>query len=327
MKIISPLATGNGAYVVHKAVESGIREYEVVPYHPYWTLIPFTLPLFNRKQANIIHTTPDYALFFRQRNAKMILTFHNYVLDKFMCRYSSTLQFIHYQTDLKYFTRKAMAQADVITSVSSFTANIVREDLNYLGKIKVIPNGIDAEKFQKRPNHRFNKEIKVLFCGNLTQRKGAQCLPEIADNLSGNIKILYTTGLRDTRYKLAHPKLQNVGMVNHSDIPNLYNQVDILLFPTVREGFGLVVAEAMACSLPVVATNCSSLPELIDNEKGGFLCPLGDVKSFAEKINFLAECPIIRKEMGQYNRAKIEDKFTIERMVRNYRNLFEEVIG
>ena len=54
--------------------------------------------------------------------------------------------------------------------------------------------------------------------------------------------------------------------------------------PTVREGLSLAVLEAMACGLPVVASACSSLPEQIDNGMGGFLCPVGDVVAFAEKI-------------------------------------------
>ncbi|HOH18628.1 MAG TPA: glycosyltransferase family 4 protein, partial [Bacilli bacterium] len=100
-----------------------------------------------------------------------------------------------------------------------------------------------------------------------------------------------------------------------------------LLFPTVREGFGLAAAEAMACGLPVVATDCSSLPELIDEGNGGFLCPLGDVDAFTYKINLLAENPQLRREMGEYNRAKVEKMFTLERMVNQYKELFEEVLS
>ena len=103
--------------------------------------------------------------------------------------------------------------------------------------------------------------------------------------------------------------------------------MDILLMPTIREGFGLAVAEAMACGRPVVASDCSSIPELIDDRKGGFLCPVGDVKAFAEKINILAESPNLRKEMGEYNREKVEKMFTLDRMINEYRALFEEVLS
>jgi glycosyltransferase involved in cell wall biosynthesis len=98
------------------------------------------------------------------------------------------------------------------------------------------------------------------------------------------------------------------------------------LFPTVREGFGLVAAEAMACGLPVVATNCSSLPEIVVDGKGGFLCELGNAEEFAEKINLLANSPELRREMGEFNRARVETLFTEERMIKEYQQLFEEVM-
>jgi glycosyltransferase involved in cell wall biosynthesis len=56
-------------------------------------------------------------------------------------------------------------------------------------------------------------------------------------------------------------------------------------------------------------------------------CPVGDVDEFAEKINILAESPDLRREMGGYNRAKVEKMFTLDRMVNEYRALFEEVLS
>jgi glycosyltransferase involved in cell wall biosynthesis len=83
----------------------------------------------------------------------------------------------------------------------------------------------------------------------------------------------------------------------------------------------------MACGLPVVASDCSSLPEQVDEGKGGFLCPVGDIDAFAEKINLLADSPKLRREMGEYNRAKVEKMFTLDRMIKEYQDLFQEVLG
>jgi len=92
----------------------------------------------------------------------------------------------------------------------------------------------------------------------------------------------------------------------------------------VREGFGLGVAEAMACGLPVVATDCSFFPHLVEHGRGGFLCPAGDCRAFAEAVNLLASSPSLRAEMGAFNRARIEESFTLDRMVRSYAELFSE---
>ncbi|MEI6611167.1 MAG: hypothetical protein WCO53_15720, partial [Deltaproteobacteria bacterium] len=133
--IISPIATGNGAYIVHKTLESRIPDYQVIPYNPYRTLFPPSLlPLGRFSSTGLIHTTPDYAFFHVRKNVPLILTFHNYVLDRFMRDYSSALQNIHYQTDLKILTKLAVVKADTLTAVSQFTADLVRREMKLAAK-------------------------------------------------------------------------------------------------------------------------------------------------------------------------------------------------
>ncbi len=325
--ILSPIATGNGAFVIHRILSKKIKSYRVCGYTPYWTMFPPVLPFLCRhKPVDLIHTTPDYAWFFRRKKTPLIITFHNYVLDAFMAGYSSAAQRLHYATDLKFFTRKALASADKVTSVSRFTAGLLRDDLGFSGDIQVIYNGIETSMFRPGKKKKNRKKVRVLFSGNLTRRKGADLLPHIASLLDSNIEILYPSGLRAKNRITPTPNLRPVGAIPYEDMPALYQQADILLFPTVREGLPLAVLEAMACGLPVVATDCSSLPELIIHEKGGYLCELGNVEEFATRINELAASPGLRREMGEFNRARVEKKFTVERMISEYNMLFEQVL-
>jgi len=325
--IISPLATGNGAFVVHKKLEKLISHYRVYPYNPLRTLLPLSLlPIARDIKPKLIHTTPDYALFHAKKDVPLVLTFHNYVLDAFMQAYSSPLQNLHYQTDLKFFTKKSVDLASSITAVSRYTADLVSKELALKQPIKVIYNGIDEAAFKPVKKVGNRKRIRVLFSGNLTKRKGVQWIVPILNKLNSNIEIVYTAGLRGKGDLGCDSRLVNVGRVEYSDMPQLYRSADMLLSPTVREGLPLAVMEAMACGLSVVATNCSSLPELIDEGKGGFLCGLGDVDDFAAKINLLAENKALCQEMGAYNRAKVEEMFTLNRMVSEYKELFERVL-
>ena len=329
MKIISPIATGSGAHVVHRLLERHVPGYRLSSYDPYWTLFPFFLPrVVSTQSADLIHTTPDYAIFFYRKSIPLVLTFHNYVLDRWMRQYSTWYQQIHYATDLHLWTKLALSKAHALTAVSYYTARLIQKDLKLTKGIKVIHNGIDSNHFKPitfpLPNQ---KKIRVLFSGNLTLRKGAQWLPSIAKKLQKNVHIFYTQGLRTRKGLPSSPNLQPIGTVSFKDMPNHYRQMDILLMPSVREGFGLVVAEAMACGLPVVASDCSAIPELVDNGRGGFLCPVGDVDGFAEKINVLSDSPKLRREMGEYNRAKVEKNFTLDRMVKEYQELFENVLS
>jgi glycosyltransferase involved in cell wall biosynthesis len=329
LKIISPMATGSGAYVIHRLLENHIPRYRVASYHPNWTFIPFALPVVAKiKNADLIHTVPDYAPFFYRKSVPLIISFQNYVLDSWMRPYSSFLQKLHSAVDLKFWTKLAINRAIKITAVSEFTANLVKEDMKLSLPIDVIYNGVDTNHFTPNAGRKKNhKEVHVFFSGNLTRRKGAHWLPEIAKLLDQNIKIFYTKGLRTRKTLPNLPNLESRGPVQFEDMPDHYRRMDILLMPTIREGLSLSVLEAMACGLPVVTSNCSSLPEQIDEGQGGFLCPAGDVKAFAEKINFLADSPKIRNEMGNYNRAKVEKKFTLEKMVEKYKNVFEEILS
>jgi glycosyltransferase involved in cell wall biosynthesis len=327
--IISPMAWGNGAYVVHRLLERHLKAYQVVGYHPRWTLFPFLLPaVASTKGADLIHTTPDYALFFSRGSIPLIISFQNYVLDPWMRSHSSWIQKIHYATDLRLWSMMAIRKTHFLTAVSQSTARLVRKNLKISHPVRVIYNGVDVDLFTPASSSTSGrKEVRVFFSGNLTRRKGAHWLPSIAKHLQKNIRIYYTQGLRTRKVLPAATALQPIGSVVFEDMPNRYRQMDILVMPTVREGFSIAVLEAMASGLPVVASDCSSLPEQIDNGKGGFLCPVGDVNAFAEKINLLADSPKLRREMGEYNRAKVEKMFTLDRMVKKYQELFESVLA
>ncbi len=325
--ILSPMPTGNGAFVLHKMLESGIQGYRVCPYSPMREFFPATLPFLLRgRKPSLVHTTADYGIFFRRPGIPLVLTLHGFFLDAMMLRYSTLIQRIHYHTDLRWFTRASLKAADSVTAVSRFLAEITQRELGLTRKIQVIYNGIDTAEFYPVGKKTGGKRIRVLFAGNLHRRKGAFLLPAIARRLNPGITIGYARGLRSKTPLPSTSNLMDLGNVPLKEMPALYRQYDLLLFPSVREGFGLVVAEAMSCGLPIVASDTSAIPELVIDGKGGFLCEPGNSDAFAEKINLLAEMPELRREMGEFNRARVERYFTRERMIREYTELFDRIL-
>ena len=324
--IYSPMPRGNGAYVVHRCLSKHIDGYEIADFHPAVAYFPpLLLKAITPRRTRLVHTCPDHAIFFTRPATPLIITFHNFVLDAFMRPFSSAAQWLHYRTDLALFTRLAVQRAARITSVSRFTAELVRRELRIERDIEVIPNGVDTGLFspgKKRTGH----PVRVFFSGNLTKRKGSQWLEAIADRLNPDICLYATQGLRGHGTVRQSSSMRLMGPVPLAQMPDRYREMDILLLPTVREGCSMSVLEAMACGLPVVASNCSSLPEQIEDGKGGYLCPVGDVEAFAEKINLLAASSRMRREMGDYNRDRAETKFTIDRMIAGYQSVFNEVI-
>ncbi|MBI2995062.1 MAG: glycosyltransferase family 4 protein [Gammaproteobacteria bacterium] len=328
MIVHSPMPRGSGAFVVHESLQAGIPGYRLEPFDPRLALLPPLLRFVPRPPADLIHTCPDCAACFSRANVPLIVTFHGYVLDAAMRNSSGPLRYLYYTTLLRRLTRVALEQARAVTGVSRFTAELVRRDMGWDGPIRVIYNGVDTEGFRPAASRAAHPgRVRVLYCGNLRAGKGVHLIPGILDALDPHVDFIYTAGLRTKGQRIPHPRAINAGSVAYQDMPALYNSADILLFPTLREGFGLVVAEAMACGLPVVASDCSSMPELVKAGEGGFLCTPSDVREFAARINLLAADPALRRRMGAFNRARAESLFRRERMLAEYRALFEEILS
>jgi len=297
-------------------------------------LIPFLIRPYlffkrvNFGKYNIIHTNAEFGHFFKVKGKPLLVTILHSVFNKRYQKYTSIFQKIFHYFWIKPNLTKTLKLADKVVAISHYTKRqIVREFGIDSQKIKAIYCGIDPDKFKPEEIKRNNSKIRLLFVGNLTKRKGADLLPQIINRLGSKYILYYTTGRsKDMLKDKKHKNMFSLGKLMAKEMIKEYNMCDLLLFPTRLEGFGYVVAEAMACKKPVVATNCSSMPELVENEKGGFLCKTDDIDNFVAKIKILAADKSLRKKMGQFNRKRVLEKFTLERMAKEYLKLYQELI-
>lgn len=327
IKVVAPVPSGSGAAVIHRALQDALPGYSLATYPPRWEYWPPLLYRLREPAADIVHAPPDHAVFVCPRRTPLVITFHNYVLDRAMRPFSSLVQRVHYASDLRLFTRLALRRARAVTAVSEFTAALVREDMKFFGAIEVIPNGVDVGRFCPGDTSAQDGPLRVLFSGNLTRRKGAGLLPQIARLAGPDVAIHYTTGARagigDPRWAGLHP----VGRVPHEEMPALYRRFDALLLPTVREGMSLALLEAMASGLAVVASDAASNPELIEPGAGGLLCPVGEPEAYANALRHLAADRALVRRMGAHNRTVVEQRYTLGQMVQGYARVFERVIA
>jgi glycosyltransferase involved in cell wall biosynthesis len=105
-----------------------------------------------------------------------------------------------------------------------------------------------------------------------------------------------------------------------------YNLADVFVSPSALEGFGLTVAEAMACERPVVVSNRGSLPEVVAAGEGGFLCEPDDAPGFARAVLELLGDERLRQKFGAANRARVERLFRWERAGAEVKRIYEEVL-
>jgi len=114
-----------------------------------------------------------------------------------------------------------------------------------------------------------------------------------------------------------------IGEVNPKTIRDYLLKASIFVLPSLSEGIPVAVMEAMSMELPVIATNITGLPEIIDDTKSGFLVPPADSYRIAEKINFFYNHPEKIMQMGKYSRKIITGKFNLKKNVERFEKLIQ----
>lgn len=166
------------------------------------------------------------------------------------------------------------------------------------GEYRIIPSGVDLNKFKPGLPPAIKKspsEKTILFVGRLDRRKGIevliQSMPLILNNFPNARLIIVGSGPMNIRakkmvYKLGlQNKIIFSGAVNFDDLPQYYCSADVFCSPAYGgETLGIVLLEAMACGVPVVASAIPGYDETITHFKDGILFPPGDCKKLAEAI-------------------------------------------
>lgn len=289
------------------------------------------IPLLNHLTASkirtfdLIHTNAEYGHLFYVPGKPLVVTLHHNVFDPYYQHFTTLPQKMYHFGLLKYRLRKSLALCDVAVCVSKATQQSFSALFpEYQGKLTVIYNGIDTDHFKPMPDKYPPQKRLLLFVGNLSRRKGADLLASIMEKLGNNFELLCIgKTLSGTKLPV---NIKNIPFVKLSRLPEYYNRAEMLVFPSRLEGFGYAVAEAMACGRPVICSNRSSLPELIDEGKGGFLCDPDNVDVFVEKIKCIAETPGLAEAMGAYNRKKAQRLFSAESMAKAYAWFYRKLL-
>jgi len=310
--------------IIKQGIDSSVK------YFPqYYAFFPQLLSFKNEKLngSYITHSNIAYGFAFKT-DLPLVVTEHHLVHDPSFSQYITTPQKAYYKFVYKC-EEKSLKVANVVTCISKYTKQKLEEIFGYYDS-KMIYNGVNIDIFKpmavEKKNYGIPETTTVLFfAGNLSKRKGGDLLPKIMNKVGDDFILLATSGLRND-FKEETKNIRTIGRLSEKELVKAYNLCDIFLFPSRLEGFGLTVAEAMACGKPVVTTNCSSLPELIVDGKGGFLCKIDDINNFADNIIMLAGDENMREKMGKYNRERVLEKFTLKKMAEEYIKIYRNSI-
>ncbi len=214
---------------------------------------------------------------------------------------------------------------DIIAN-SEETRRTIFQNNPYLvpkSKIKLIYNGIRIEPYARCAPlvKAARKELVLGAAGRLSEEKGHVHLLEVLRILlkdEPGIRLLIAGAgplmpfLKNRAVELgvaAH--VEFLGFVE--DMPAFFSSLDVFLLSSHYEGFGYVIAEAMASGLPVVAFDIKSSSEIIEHQRTGFVSPLRDIDAFADNVARLCRDEKLRKRMGQAGRERVERCFSFDR--------------
>lgn len=166
-------------------------------------------------------------------------------------------------------------------------------------KIKVIPYGVDTTKFTF--SERMQSDIfKVIFIGSLNQRKGISYLLDALAEMNNVELTIVTRGIYDASLIANYNfPIHVIVDVPHEKLQKALHQAHCFVLPSILEGFGQVILEAMATGIPVIATENTAAKDIIENGIDGFITPIRDIQSIKVSLEKLQTDTAFAQKMGK----------------------------
>lgn len=204
-------------------------------------------------------------------------------------------------------------------------------------KFEVCPLGVDPAVFTSRPFVAKPHPFRIISVGRLAPVKGYHILVSAVDRLiqgGRHVQVRLVGDGPERPSLMEHVGRRGLsehilfeGSLNQDRVRALYRESDCFVLPSFAEGVPVVLMEAMAMEIPCVSTWITGIPELIENGTEGLLTPPSDDEAIAGCIARLMDDPELRQRMGQAGRAKVVEKYDLQRNVEKLAGIFLERIN
>ncbi len=249
------------------------------------------------------------------------------------------LPFPLYRIADKMISKFSLRLFDRIVAVSHSTKRDLLQLRIHEDRIHIILNALNTRPHILKPDCNGESPMRFLFVGPCEQRKGLNYLIQAVSLLSdcsvqldiiGDLKgdPGYVAKLREL---IKTYKLQDIvflhGWVSQNRLWKFYTDADIFVLPSLWEGFGVVLMEAMAFGLPVVATNVGGVPEIIRDGYNGLMVPPRDSTLLAEALRRLCREPSLRLLMSKNNQKQAVQFLSWDDVGHTFSSLLSELWG
>jgi glycosyltransferase involved in cell wall biosynthesis len=235
----------------------------------------------------------------------------------------------------EYLDRISMTHADRVVCSSRDQADRVVNKLEIPEqKVRVIYYGIDSNRLFPEIGKRERLNPNVLYAGGLSLSKGLHVLLDAFARIRPRFPDARLSVVGDGHWAPYQQKVEALGLsqcvrywgyIPHLEIGKHYRSACLLAAPTRHESFGLILAEAMACGIPVVATRVTAIPEVVEDGVTGLLVPVDDPTALADALAAVLSDPERAAAMGRAGRARVEERFAWDEIIRQWERLLFQV--
>ena len=241
----------------------------------------------------------------------------------------------------KRVIRKLYTFANTITANSISQTNYLKSRFPKLkNKIVYIPNGLMIEDFDRKKEHQPSTTLRIISVGHINLNKNTKLLIEAVKILRDTYRVKITVQWLGRTYEFLNQKndyfeecknlISRYGLEENwvwagkvKNVQSYLTASDILIHPSIGEGFPNAICEALSCGLPVVASNVNDHPYIIKNHSNGFLFKNNDLNDLIDKVLKFSNLSLKEKrEMENEARKTAENNFQLSKMVVKYNEMF-----
>jgi L-malate glycosyltransferase len=283
--------------------EVNVSTYPLFDFPPYETSLASTLvDVVKFEKLDILHV--HYAIPHASAAimAKLILATEGINIPVITTLHGTDITLVGKDSSFEPVVTYSINQSDGVTSVSDSLKQDTYRHFKTKKHIEVIPNFIDVSRFQKQAKEHFKKAIApqneklIVHTSNFRKVKRVEDVIKIFGKISEQIPsklLLVGDGPERHHAEMLCRELNLCGntmfLGKQNPVEEILSVCDLFLMPSETESFGLAALEAMACQVPVIASNAGGIPELIQNGVSGFMAEVGDVDEMAAKGIYILE--------------------------------------
>jgi glycosyltransferase involved in cell wall biosynthesis len=243
----------------------------------------------------------------------------------------------NYPPPFNWFEQRAFRRVAAAFACSESVREVVRAK-GFDKAVPIVPFGVNTEAFRPRPvrSEKSDRPLTIGYIGRMLPGKGLNLLADALEKLKDQPWRLLVVGDGSEREKFQRQlseaglldRAEFTGAVTFSLVPEFFQKLDVMVIPTettrrIREQFGRVIVEAMACGVPVIGSTCGAIPEVIGD--AGLVFPEGDAVALASALRQILSDENLRKRLALAGLARVEH-YSWERVAEKTYALYQQVM-